>query len=94
MKRYLLGVFAVALAVGFSAFTTNHTAKFDTYFVVGQGGTTSAPTWILSTTDPLDCNSGVAFPCQINVPASEVNNNQILKSDLNESEILTRKESL
>ena len=33
MKKYLLGIFAIVLAIGFSAFTTSNTAKKDSKMV-------------------------------------------------------------
>jgi hypothetical protein len=51
MKKYLLGLFAVVLAIGFSAFTAGkHNAKtgFSTYYAIK----TSTTHWKWSTTIP------------------------------------------
>jgi hypothetical protein len=71
MKKYLLGLFAIALAVGFSAFTTKHhiankKALFTTYFYTPSSGSGEGSTASYSLNDP-GCE-GSALPCQIDAP--------------------------
>lgn len=70
MKKYLLGLFAIALAIGFSAFTTNTTktdndkAVVDYYFnsldISEARVASSYQTW-----SSQSCPSGTALPCRI-----------------------------
>jgi hypothetical protein len=65
MKKYLLGVFAIALAIGFSAFTSVKTEKnraFTSYYFTIDASTgtviTSGTTWI---NDEVAVDPGCAF---------------------------------
>jgi hypothetical protein len=69
MRKYLLGLFAIVLAVGFSAFTpTTHKAKggLTTYHAIKTGTTT----WIWDTTIPegFTCRTESGAPlCDVDV---------------------------
>lgn len=62
MKKYLLGVIALALAMGFSAFTTDfHGRRVTTYFQYTSSdpqGYTDTANWDISATLPPGCNGG------------------------------------
>lgn len=67
MKKYLLGVIALALAMGFSAFTTDFHGKRDTTFFKYIGtttdGYTDASNWQISS-DVSDCELG-QYTCMV-----------------------------
>lgn len=60
MKKYLLGIFAIILAVGFSAFTT--IKKTDTTYHFKNGSE-----WVEIDSDEV-CVPGSLTPCQIDNP--------------------------
>jgi|GEM_PF-6573866 len=64
MKKYLLGVIALALAMGFSAFTTDFHGKRDTtyfkYTSTDPNGYTDIANWAISTTLPPGCSGGTS----------------------------------
>jgi hypothetical protein len=68
MKKYLLGVIALALAMGFSAFTTDFHGKRDmTYFKysgTSTDGYTDTANWEISTTPLPGCNLG-KYTCTV-----------------------------
>jgi len=75
MKKYLLGLFAVVLAIGFSSYT--HIARFNTtYFYQAPGGSyADADVVTLSnwTTSSITCSSlHPDVACSISVPAGNI----------------------
>jgi hypothetical protein len=87
MKRYFFGIFAVALAVGFSAFTTKKTAV--DYFVIDQAGS-SNEYYLVSTWNNEPCTGDQNVACHLLTEDAPVDN-QILKSDISESEIVSKR---
>jgi len=84
MKKYLLGLFAVILAIGFSSYT--HIARFNTtYFYQAPGGSfadadvTTLSNW---TTSTISCTGLAQVACSISVPAANINQDGTLNSSL------------
>ena len=68
MKKYLLGVFAIALAIGFSAFTSNHGTKqsnnlFTYYAFTTDGINFDWTTTNLSLDQNYSCTSVLSARC-------------------------------
>jgi hypothetical protein len=76
MKKYLLGIFAIVLAIGFSAFTPKaHKAKagLTTYFAVKTG--TGTWRWDTSVPQGFTCQSEtVAAICTADAASQPANN--------------------
>jgi len=74
MKKYLLGLFAVVLALGFSAFTIS-TKTTDTfyYFATNDEGTAFADpdTYVVPQTSHL-CQGNFDVYCSVQIPDSKI----------------------
>jgi len=99
MKKYLFGIFAIVLAIGFSAFTTTKSAKskkIDSYWFVATNSTstissvqldfpTSAPT--AQSADPFSCEADGSKYCSLPFP-NIVYDNGVYKPSANGSTVL------
>lgn len=68
MKKYVLGIFAIVLAAGMSAFTTSHHApRFGTqyWFVYNGGGETNASSYSYDPGQTQTCFNSTSDLCQV-----------------------------
>ncbi len=64
MKKYLLGSFAVAMAIGFSAFTNANEKTVDYYYLDGS-------TWKTVPPDITVCPSGTRTQCELEIEGQD-----------------------
>jgi hypothetical protein len=60
MKKYLLGIFAVVMAIGFSAFTNSKESVVDFYYLDGAN-------WEVVPTGITVCPSGTVTQCVLEI---------------------------
>ena len=84
MKKYLLGLFAVVLAVGFSAFTVKkvsapkQAAQFAVYTLTTQVGEINSANYTLQPTQPTLSCPGAAIVCWFRV--TDLNGDLVINS--------------
>jgi hypothetical protein len=85
MKKYLLGLFAVVLAIGFSSFTeiSKHFRTTDTYYYIGadfqQSNVINAANYdkSVSSGTAVNCGSFTTATCRVVLPVNLNNGNKL-----------------
>lgn len=75
MKKYLLGLAAIVLAVGFSAFTTVKQKGFTTYYAIKSGSAPLTWTWETSVPQGFTCLSEAGGPTCTTIADSRPDDN-------------------